>query len=53
MVVNEDYRDVSYKIVNARGHYDAYVDGKFYCSADTFGEALEEIEKLLYGEELM
>lgn len=27
------------------GHYVVYVDGKFYCSADTCGEAEREIEE--------
>lgn len=27
------------------GHYVVYVDGKFYCSADTYSEAEREIEE--------
>lgn len=26
-------------------HYVVYVDGKFYCSADTYSEAKREIEE--------
>ena len=35
---------MSYRIVNNNGHYDVYVDGKFYCSADTMEEAVHEIK---------
>ena len=31
------------EIIAVRGHYEVYVDGKFYCSADTRDEALTEI----------
>lgn len=34
---------MSYRIINNNGHYDVYVDGKFYCSADTMEEAVHEI----------
>ena len=27
------------------GHYVVYVNGKFYCSADTYSEAKREIEE--------
>lgn len=35
---------MKYKIVNVCGHYEVYLDGKFYCSADTPEEAAKEIE---------
>lgn len=32
------------KIAHVRDHYEVRVDGKFYCSADTFLEAAREAE---------
>lgn len=29
------------------GHYAAYIDGEFFCSADTYGEAEREIESMM------
>ena len=26
------------------GHYEVYIDGQFYCSADNYSEAVREIE---------
>lgn len=34
-----------YKIISVRGHYEVFVNGKFFCSADTYQEAVREIEK--------
>lgn len=36
---------MSYKIVNVRGHYEIYINGKFYCSADNMKEATKELER--------
>lgn len=33
-----------FKIVAEHGHYTVYHNGEFYCSADTYREAREEIE---------
>lgn len=33
------------KIVHVNGHYEVYIDGKYYCSVDTVVEAVKEIEK--------
>ena len=33
------------KIVHEHNHYVAYVDGKFYYSADTYHEAEKEVEE--------
>lgn len=33
-----------WQIVHRTDHYELYIDGKFYCSADTFQEALEDLE---------
>ena len=32
-----------WEIRNERGHYAVYLNGKFYCTADTKTEALREI----------
>lgn len=32
------------KIVHVQDHYEVYIDGEFYCSADTVVEAAKEIE---------
>lgn len=37
----------TYKIIAIRGHYEVYLYGEFFCSADTFMEAVKEIEKEL------
>lgn len=37
-----------YEIKNNNGHYELYVNGTFYCSADTFTEAAKEIDSLIY-----
>ena len=31
-------------IVPTKGHYEVYIDGKFFCSADSLPEAAKEIE---------
>ena len=31
-------------IRSTRGHWEVTVDGEFYCSADTFTEAVEELK---------
>lgn len=35
-----------YKIIHVNGHYDVYINGEFYCSADSMSEAVKEIEKV-------
>ena len=34
-----------YDIVSNKGHYDVYIDGELYCSADTYTEAVREINE--------
>lgn len=34
---------MSCRIVSNRGHFEVYIDGEFYCSADTMAEAVHEI----------
>lgn len=34
---------MSCQIIPVKGHYEVYIDGKFYCSADSFSEAQSEI----------
>ena len=36
-----------FDIVHNAGHYDIYIDGVFYCSADSHSEAVDEVEKCL------
>ena len=36
---------MEYKIVPVHEHYEVYLNGKFFCSADTLTEAAKEIEK--------
>ena len=35
---------MSVSITPKRGHWEVYIDGKFYCSADTFSEAVMEYQ---------
>lgn len=36
------------KIEQIRGHWEVHIEGKFFCSADTMEEALNEIRRV-YG----
>lgn len=31
------------KIIQVRGHYEVYTNGQFFCSADSYIEALNEL----------
>lgn len=33
-----------YQIKNVNGHYEVYLNGLFYCSADDISEAVSELE---------
>ena len=35
-----------WKIVHVKDHYNVYINDEFYCSADTFQEAIKELENL-------
>lgn len=35
----------NYDITFACGHYEVYIDGKFYCSTDSAQEAVKEVEE--------
>lgn len=35
------------KIIQVRGHWEVYLDGEFYCSADSYTEAFEEAADIL------
>ena len=37
--------NANYEIIHDRDPYVVYCDGKFFCSADTFNEAVREIRK--------
>lgn len=39
--------DDGYRIIHVKGHYEVYINGIFYCSADTYEEA--ECEGKKYG----
>lgn len=36
---------MKYSITPVYDHYEVYINGKFYCSADTWFEAVREIEE--------
>ena len=36
----------NYDIVHENGHYTVYVDGEFFCSADTHLEAEQEVNDI-------
>lgn len=33
-----------YSVIPVRGHYEIYIDGRFYCTTDDLNEAAKEIE---------
>ena len=35
---------MTYKIKPTQGHFEVYIDGRFYCSADNWKEAVSEVE---------
>lgn len=35
---------MKYNILLKNGHYEVYINNDFYCSCDTFSEAIQEIE---------
>lgn len=35
-----------YEIIAVHGHYEVYIQGKFYCTADTINEAEKELEEV-------
>ena len=37
------------RIVPVRGHWEAYVNGEFFCSADSYLEAAQEIQSYFGG----
>ena len=37
---------MSYRIIENNGHYDVYIEGEFFCSADTMAEAVHEIRNV-------
>lgn len=37
---------MTYTITPNKGHYEVYIDGKFYCTADSISEAENEIKAL-------
>ena len=43
---------MTYKIRPKKGHFEVYINGKFYCSADSWREAENEIKKYVKGSDL-
>lgn len=43
---------MTYKIKPKKGHFEVYINGKFYCSADNMREAIKEIEECVKGGDL-
>ena len=39
----------TFEIRHERGHYEVYINGVFYCSADTYSEANREIDTYAKG----
>jgi hypothetical protein len=37
----------NYRIVPKNGHFEVYINGSFYCSADTMTEAIREVESYM------
>lgn len=35
---------MDFGIVRNAGHYDVYIEGEFYCTSDTYSEAIEEVD---------
>lgn len=42
-----------YEIKNVHGHFEIYVNGNFYCSANNMAEVREEIESIENNTKLM
>ena len=42
-ILQEKMEPGSFDIKQIRGHYEVYRNNQFYCSADTYSEALKEI----------
>lgn len=38
---------MNYEVKQVHGHYEIYINGKFYCTADNMTEVEEELEKAL------
>ena len=43
---------MEYTIKAERGYFNVYINGKFYCTADTWTEAVMEAEDYLYSRAL-
>jgi hypothetical protein len=40
---------MDFEILHEDGHYNLYIKGKFYCSADKISEAVEEYQEYMKG----
>lgn len=43
---------MTYKIKPTKEHFEVYIEGKFYCTADNWREAEEEIKNYIKGSDL-
>lgn len=43
---------MTYKIKLTKGHFEVYINGKFYCSADNWREAENEIKNYVKGSDI-
>lgn len=39
----------SVRIVQTRGHWEVYINGEFFCTADSYMEAVDEIQEAYHG----
>lgn len=40
---------VLYEVIKKSGHYEVYIEDKFYCSADDLDEAFKELKSYFEG----
>lgn len=38
---------MTYEITRSKGHYEIFIDDRFYCTADTYPEAEREIQSYI------
>ena len=50
---NRKGNNMDYEIKSVYGHYEVYINGKFYCSADSIAEAEMEIKAIVNNTKLM
>lgn len=43
-------RESDVSIIRVKDHYEVYIKGTFYCTADTINEAVKEYEEVMNNE---